>query len=544
MTLPGLVRIPGSRDAHDWTLGDDVGQVRALLAVDLPEFSARRETEHRLADKIHALIDYPGAEGLGLAHLCSTLWACRCDGVAGVADYDGTRKVRIQWADKCRQPKLCLDEARGESVRLFGRYAPSIAVATARGWHMTYAVFTAPNLAAGKLWAGLKFHWHRLARYLRRRGLSALVVMECPLGLDGHSWNLHFNVIVLSRAWLDYKALRAGWRHQVQFAGARDMARKFQARTGRTGSSAEVLASTFRELIKYSAKIAGETHHTGHVAGPGKLWAGLKFHWHRLARYLRRRGLSALVVMECPLGLDGHSWNLHFNVIVLSRAWLDYKALRAGWRHQVQFAGARDMARKFQARTGRTGSSAEVLASTFRELIKYSAKIAGETHHTGPHAGQHALPMLEWPAAQWLEWWRAMRGHRRSRGYGALYDPEGIRWAASSRAERVAWCVAADVGAVHAGSRWRINRAGAECLPTGVRRPIRAAMRAPARDADTRWVGALTWVRHVGYTFRAWIRGSLGLIPGQQVGSPARRENPNKSANQGVWGIVPVGSSP
>ena len=146
-----------------------------------------------------------------------------------------------------------------------------------------------------------------------------------------------------------------------------------------------------------------------------------RYWWRKLARFLRRRGLSAIVTMECPLALDGHSWNLHFNLILLSRNWLDYGALRASWGQQIQFAGQSKMAEHFRRRYGREGSPAEVLASAFRELIKYSAKVAGESD---PATGESALPMTAWPPASWLEWWRAMRGHRRSRGYGSLYDPD------------------------------------------------------------------------------------------------------------------------
>lgn len=117
---------------------------------------------------------------------------------------------------------------------------------------------------------------------------------------------------------------------------------------------------------------------------------------------------GALVVQEDPLSALG-DWNVHLNVVLLVDGHFEWDECRKEW-------GGFNIYFKQLER--------EDLPDTFRELCKYQAKA---TSVGNEHAKTKQPGMVDWPAACWLEWWRANHGFRRTRSYGVLYgipEPE------------------------------------------------------------------------------------------------------------------------
>jgi len=124
---------------------------------------------------------------------------------------------------------------------------------------------------------------------------------------------------------------------------------------------------------------------------------------------------GALCVLEAPLG-STRDWNVHLNVILVVKGFLDYEKLHRKWYWNLE-------ARKLSAGPG-------VVKGALTELIKYAvaatvAKSAQKAEAaTRLRDGRERVPpppMLEWTGAELLEWLRAMRGFRRTRTYGCLF---------------------------------------------------------------------------------------------------------------------------
>src|SRR5262249_48375599 len=90
----------------------------------------------------------------------------------------------------------------------------------ASGHGLHYAVFTSPNAAPGQL----RKEMVRLCRRFRDTILKsgdfpevkgALCVLEAPLGSQ-REWNVHLNVILVVKGFLDYKKLRRLWHWNVE----------------------------------------------------------------------------------------------------------------------------------------------------------------------------------------------------------------------------------------------------------------------------------------------------------------------------------------
>jgi len=123
---------------------------------------------------------------------------------------------------------------------------------------------------------------------------------------------------------------------------------------------------------------------------------------------------GALCVLEAPLGAQ-RDWNVHLNVILVVKGYLDYEKLRRRWHWNLH-------ARKLPQGPG-------VIRGALMELIKYavaatvakSAEKAAQESDPDPGDRPPAPPMLEWNGDELLEWLKAMRGFRRSRTYGCLF---------------------------------------------------------------------------------------------------------------------------
>ena len=169
-------------------------------------------------------------------------------------------------------------------------------------------------------------------------------------------------------------------------------------------------------------------------SAPGKLRAGMRSLSKRFSLFLRRVKrakclpiLGAYAVMEAPLG-GYRDWHPHLNVILVTSGWFDYGKLRAMWANNVHIERVMPNARY--------KTMEDAVSASLRELVKYAVRATSEksiakAKHSadlGAAADRPAAPpMVEWNAAEWLEWWYAHKGFRRSRGYGCLFrldDPE------------------------------------------------------------------------------------------------------------------------
>jgi hypothetical protein len=155
--------------------------------------------------------------------------------------------------------------------------------------------------------------------------------------------------------------------------------------------------------------------------------------------------VGAVAVMESPLGWR-RDWHPHLNVIFVVRGqWLDYEKLRARWHWNLHIA--------------RIPGDRAAVERSFRELIKYSCRSVPEK--SAEHAELVRLdrdgreipippPLVEWTAAEFLEWYESHRRRRRTRSYRSLY---GVPKPAKLDSSLVTW--------VATGSRVRtVNRGG------------------------------------------------------------------------------------
>lgn len=152
-------------------------------------------------------------------------------------------------------------------------------------------------------------------------------------------------------------------------------------------------------------------------AGAGDLRRGMESAFDRLKAFLASKTNSgekkfpeirgALAVLEAPLG-QSRDWNVHLNVILVVKGFLDFGKLRAQWHWHV--GGCKWIA-----------PAPGAFEAAMAELIKYPVVAMAEKSAAHAEEGSKAPPMLEWRPGELVEWLRAMRGFRRTRAYGALY---------------------------------------------------------------------------------------------------------------------------
>lgn len=147
---------------------------------------------------------------------------------------------------------------------------------------------------------------------------------------------------------------------------------------------------------------------------------------------------GALAVLEAPLSSHG-DWNVHLNVFVAIEPgkffdWSAFREALGGW--QCDFKTKQDM---IEATTRRrlvagdnlaTLTDDDVFMQALLECIKYPVQTVASK--SSKHAGEWidgvfvsretntpvAPPMTSWPPERFLEWYRAHKGFRRTRGYG------------------------------------------------------------------------------------------------------------------------------
>lgn len=165
--------------------------------------------------------------------------------------------------------------------------------------------------------------------------------------------------------------------------------------------------------------------------------------WRQVAMRSRKNGgqrfpiAGSLVVMESPLSSHG-DWNVHLNVFVAIEpgqhcSWGDFREALGGW--QCDFKTKDDMIAATRRRLEASGKDVpamtddDVFTQALLECVKYPVQTVAEkgSKHDGEWidgvftnaAGEAvAPPMTKWPPERFLEWYRAQRGFRRTRGYG------------------------------------------------------------------------------------------------------------------------------
>lgn len=166
-------------------------------------------------------------------------------------------------------------------------------------------------------------------------------------------------------------------------------------------------------------------------ASPGSLRDAQRYLWRRFNSLMRacKRTKSrpfpivgAVAVLESPLG-HRRDWHPHLNVILVCDGYLDYEAFRARWHWNCEL-------RKLDDPKLSPAKQREAIARSFRELIKYSCRAVPEKSEEGAalvrldRDGNEIPPapaLIEWTAGEFIEWWEAHRGTRRTRSYQALY---------------------------------------------------------------------------------------------------------------------------
>lgn len=147
---------------------------------------------------------------------------------------------------------------------------------------------------------------------------------------------------------------------------------------------------------------------------------------------------GALGVLEAPLSAHG-DWNVHLNVFVAIEPgkffdWSAFREALGGW--QLDIKTKQDMIEATTRRRLAAGDNLatlndqDVFMQALLECIKYPVQTVAAK--SGKHDGEWvdgvfvstetntpvAPPMTRWPPERFLEWYRAQKGFRRTRGYG------------------------------------------------------------------------------------------------------------------------------
>jgi hypothetical protein len=269
------------------------------LSLDLSGYNERHLIRAALAEKLEREVN-PGAPETWLHKYPERLRMARLSGQSGLRLRDG--KMIVYWDNKAGLSRLCPDDAREEAMRLRRRVLPRVRELRDDGHRMLYAVFTMPNSAAGSLRRGMETICERFRALLKARDADgapvfpqikgALSVLEAPLGAS-RDWNIHLNVIMPTRGFVDFAELRQRWGWNVHLRWIGDKPGQFEA--------------AFSELIKYAvaATVAKSAEHAqdGKTRAPPMLdWTRDELlEWLRAMKGFRRtRAYGALYKLDQP----------------------------------------------------------------------------------------------------------------------------------------------------------------------------------------------------------------------------------------------------
>jgi hypothetical protein len=192
----------------------DATHAAEQLELDLTAYSERAETRRRLADRIERLV-LPLGCAYWLERIPEKLRSARQTGCFGVRRDTGRHIV--YWDQKASLSRLCPDDAREESRRLTRRVLEPMLAEQSSGAALDYMVLTTPNAQPGNLQHEMKSIYRRFRNMLPKfpQIKGALCVLEAPLG-QARDWNVHLNVILVTRGFMDWKALRAAWHWNLE----------------------------------------------------------------------------------------------------------------------------------------------------------------------------------------------------------------------------------------------------------------------------------------------------------------------------------------
>lgn len=225
-------------------------EARRALEKKLDGFTRRALVREQVLARLRVLRHYVGFDRQ-LDALLDRMQHARQEFTISRRLSDG--KLLRQWDQKSGDARLDPDDAREEAARWSRRVSPAVESMIAAGDRVTYAVFTMPNFAPGELRRGCRTIYRRFSGFLRRckrgkvPGCSAIrgaaVVLEAPLGAR-RDWNVHLNVLLVHKGFIDYRALRAAWHWNVELQPV------VPTQAG--------VANALREIIKYNVLSVAE----------------------------------------------------------------------------------------------------------------------------------------------------------------------------------------------------------------------------------------------------------------------------------------------
>lgn len=283
-------------------------EAQEQMELELSGYSQREMIRRKLAgriDQVGALEARENGIDVWLEHLSTRLRNARQKGQFGVRLETG--KPIVYWDDKAGLSRLCPDDAREEAMRLRRRVLPTLEALQDSGHQLTYAVLTTPNVGAGKLRDEMRAICLRLRRLLKAKDddgarifpqiKGALAVLEAPLG-GARDWNVHLNVIFVTKGFFDWKALRHQWHWDVHLK--------------LLPKGAGAVGAALTELIKY-AVAATVTKSAEHLVKQGRVPPPPMLEWtprelrewlYAMKGFRRTRAYGALYGLQKPEAED------------------------------------------------------------------------------------------------------------------------------------------------------------------------------------------------------------------------------------------------
>ena len=260
---------------------DDPGKLSKFHQHRIAETAVANAIWRSAIPRARELERYDDADRLSKRALA--MFSCRHRGPVG---YNADGKLIVQWEEKCGLAKYCPDEAVKESKRLGDSYLEPTIEHRRKGGRVYKGVLTLPNYPGGRLKEGVRHAFARWKSKLWRAinngenkfGIEgALVILEAPLGKDG-DWNIHLNVILLTRGFLSYKNVYDSWggfnlhlKRHLQFDD-------------------EGMSGLFNEVVKYGTRAMPEKSSDGQHTAPAMIeWEPWELiEWHLANKGFRR----------------------------------------------------------------------------------------------------------------------------------------------------------------------------------------------------------------------------------------------------------------
>lgn len=272
---------------------EQLEQLHRIGTAELPRHRLPAELSERLFAQVSRMSDRRAAEIELAAYMArhpdpliqqaaEDKYLCHKDGEIFVelddrGEVRGDARVQFRFEHHCRERRTCPHESMIASKEFSEQVVPAMQLLkfAAAGSSVQYWVCSPPNVPLGNLNDAMREHARELGRELsrmckREELLGAFVVCEYPLAKDRQSWNVHYNVLAITRTrwsarWADVRR-RLGWH--CWFTDERAMIKRTAASLRRQGrdidpltrrelSLGRILERAMLEVVKYSAKMTG-----------------------------------------------------------------------------------------------------------------------------------------------------------------------------------------------------------------------------------------------------------------------------------------------